>query len=346
MDELLALIGQNWRLLLIYPGGLTALVTLLATNWIMPRGARLTGLHIGSARGVLIAALWLTVIALLPLPQTGWPYDLDLAVLLLLIELPYWLYLLRAPAGERMSRIVALLNVYPLLALALAALGQAAGTLVVQDINRSTGWLHWLGIGAWAITLPPLLGLGPWRNTIQRSLLTALRQIAHLGLLLAATLPAHDSTPIWTALVGYLCLLIPLWTLDRWWRGSAQRWTIWQPWIALGLLLILLGFSGQSYLTRLRYLFRLQSTASTLPPVATLDAVRTLAQTAQAGPHLHRPATRSAQFHAPRPALQPLPPRDMPPYTPVRIVARCRSHPLPPTRQAAADRPRQARTAR
>jgi hypothetical protein len=237
VDELLALLGQNWRLLLVYPGGLTAFAALVVITFLDPETRSLSALRPRLAVEIVIAAAWLLLIALLPPPQTGWPYALDLLTLALLIELPYWWYTLRR-APNRISGLAAALNVYPLLALAIATLGQGAGSLVVREINRSTGWLHWLGVAAWAIALPPLLAIGPWRGQ-QPTLLDQGRRVAHTALLLALALPANDGTPIWTAAIGVACIALPLATLNRWWHGDGQRSIAWQPWLVGALALVL-----------------------------------------------------------------------------------------------------------
>lgn len=246
MDELLALIGQHWRLTLIYPGGLAALGALALTYLLgaPPLRARRTPLD---PADVAAATAWLLAFTLLPLPQAGWPYNLDLVAFLLLIELPALWRLTRR--GDS-ATVIALLNVYPLLALAIAALGQSAGTLVLRDINRDAGPLHWIGLSGWAIALPPLLALGPWRAPAH-DLLAALRRATHIGLIVAAALPAHDSTPIHTAGLAFLCAALPLAALDRWWRGDPQRLSAWQPWLVAALLLAIGFFSGQRFLARL-----------------------------------------------------------------------------------------------
>jgi hypothetical protein len=251
VDELIALVGRNWRLLLLYPGGLTALGCVLVVRLLFeqPRTLRRGALpRLGGE--VVIAAMWLLTIALLPLPQTGWSYPLDLLILLLLLEMPYWLHLLRSP--ERARQIAPLLNVYPLLALSIAALGQGAGSLVALEINRSTGLLHWVGIGGWASTLPPLIGLGPWRHQDQSSTLSALRRVAHMGLLLAVALPANDQTPVVAALIGFACIVVPLAALNRWWRGNGAWWINWQPWLVATVVLLIAWTSGTTLLLRLR----------------------------------------------------------------------------------------------
>jgi hypothetical protein len=256
VDELIALLGQHWRLLLLYPGGLTAFGGLVLTRLLLESPSYLwRGSECWSASDIMSAAIWLLMIALLPLPQTSWPYAIDLIVCLLLIEIPHWLRIL-FPRNRAITAIVAqavpLLNVYPLLALSIAALGQGAGSLVLQEINRSSGSLHWAGIVGWASVLPPLLGLGPWRDRWEAGTLPALRRIAHMGLLLAAALPAHNETPLLHAMIGFACVLLSLAALNSWWRGSAERWTGWQPWLVAVFAVFVAWTSGQALVLRLR----------------------------------------------------------------------------------------------
>jgi hypothetical protein len=250
VDELIALLGRNWRLLLVYPGGLAALGCIALTQLLLGRWPS-HGRSAISWRGgeIMTAALWLLLIALLPLPQTGWPYALDLIILLLLFEIPAWLHW--HGRGANVAQAAALLNVYPLLALSIAALGLGAGSLVAQEINRSSGLLHWAGIAGWACALPPLLGLGPWQEQ-HDDILATIRRVAHLGLLLAVTLPANNDTPIVDALIGWTCMILPLAAIQRWWRGDGRWWLGWQPWLVAALTLLLAWTSGQELLTRLR----------------------------------------------------------------------------------------------
>lgn len=236
MDELLALIGQHWRLLLLYPGGLSAMGAVILDGWLMGGNSR--GRRMASFRELPVLCAWLVAASLLPLPRTDWPYSPDLLSLLLLIELPFWTIALRTDE-DRGKMLAAALNVYPLIALAVAALGLGAGSLVVREINRSAGWLHWLGIVSWSLALPPLLGLGPWRAAQPTSLLMASRRVGHLALLLAASLPAHESTPWWTVPFGYAAVVLPLALLDRRWRGSPDRWEPWQAALSAGGLALL-----------------------------------------------------------------------------------------------------------
>ncbi len=251
VDELLALLGQNWRLLLLCPGGLSTLGATSIVGFLFHGREWWRGIRFTSATDIVIAAGWLVLIALLPLPQTGWPYGLDLLTLILLIELPYMASIGR---GRQIAlpRAAAMLNVYPLLALAIAALGQATGSLVIREVNRSTGLLHWVGVVAWAITLPPLLDLGPWRSLDRPRIIHVLRGTAHVALLMALALPAHDATPQIHSFFAFMAIVLPLAALHRWWHGNNQWWIRWQPWLVTALALLLAMLSGQQLLERLR----------------------------------------------------------------------------------------------
>lgn len=246
MDELLALLGQHWRLLALYPGGLTMLAAVAAATVLggVRIERRLDGVE------VAVAAVWLMLGALLPLPGAGWPYDIDLVAVLLALELPYMLLLLRSGSPSAADRTVALLSIYPLLMLAAAALGQQAGSWVLHEINRSMGALHWAGLAAWSAVLPPLLGLGPWR-TSPLDVLDILRRTIHMFVLLAAAIPANDGSWRLGTLAGYAVLLLLLALLDRRWRADPWRLLRWQPWLCLLMLALLAAFSLQRYFERI-----------------------------------------------------------------------------------------------
>ncbi len=252
VDELLALLGRHWRLLLLYPGGLSVLTGVALVGFLLRPQDTTPNFSRPAALDLVTAALWLLLIALLPLPKTGWPYALDLATYLILIELPYWLHLLRRGGARCELQAATALNSYPLLALAMAALGQAAGSFVVREVNRSTGLLHWGGVFAWAITLPPLLALGPWQTNDQWGLVTTLRRLAHIALLVAIALPAHDETNYLAVALGFMAAVLPLAALNHWWRGDSQRWVAWQPWLLAGFALLVAYLSAQQFLGRLR----------------------------------------------------------------------------------------------
>lgn len=250
MDELLALLGQNWRALLLYPGGLTIFGATAIIGFMVHGRDWWQFSHFSSA-DMAIVATWLIVVALLPLPQTGWPYNLDVLTVLLLIELLYASRVIRRREETAVTIIADLLNSYPLLVLAVAALGQGSGSLVIREINRSTGALHWLGIVAWSITLPPLLSVGPWRTAEQPHVLHMLRQVVHMALLLALALPAHDASPRIHTFVGFFAIALPLAAIHRWWDGKRSHWIRWQLWIVVFVALLIAALSGQQLLGRL-----------------------------------------------------------------------------------------------
>lgn|GEM_PF-6031635 len=251
MDELLALVGRNWRLLLLYPGGLTTLGALLAVVFASRTRPTFSIFQRISVHDLPVCAMWLLVCALLPLPQTSWPYSLDLAALLLLIEASFWLRMLSSATLNDAPMLGAILSMYPLLLLAVVIIGTATGSLVLREIAANTDWLRWVGVGVWALALPPLLALGPWRST-NMSAWHPLRQVTHMGLLLAAALPTNDTTSRLASLAGFCVMLLALAALDHWWQGDADRWLRWQPWLVMVLALLVAALSTQGLIARLR----------------------------------------------------------------------------------------------
>jgi hypothetical protein len=191
LNELLALLGRAWSRLLIFPGGLAAfaIIGLLAyihraagrgqraelkppTSNLQPPTSEDNAASWFLALGA-IAPPWLGL-ALLPLPPApGLSRQTDLLITLALLECPLLLSIaheLRAsdlrPMGLR--RLAATLNGYPPLLLATLALVQAGGSFDIATIARVPGDLapmfarplHWIGAAAWALALPPMLGLG------------------------------------------------------------------------------------------------------------------------------------------------------------------------------------------
>lgn len=256
MDELLAIVGGSWQPLLLYPGILTALLLalLVGTVW-GPADAARPPIMGAPAVAVLAAACPLLVSAMLPMPRSYWAYPLDLLVALTLLEVPTWLRLMsRLREVEAQSsaaaEAVTLLNVYPLLALACAGLGQAAGSLLLPNLRAGTGILRWAGLMAWAASMPPLLGLGPWRTARDR--LDDLRRVAHVGLLVAVALPAGDHWGYSGPAAGICVAFGALTLLHHRWRGDARRWERAQPWLVLLLLGLLLWMGTSAWLARMR----------------------------------------------------------------------------------------------
>jgi hypothetical protein len=165
-----------------------------------------------------------------------------------------------------------MLNGYPPLILATLALAQSSGSLEVAALARppgelastSAGALHWLGALAWALALPPMLGIGafaaaqprgcPPRNQDQAQprLPAALRasaarffaadaielglRLRAVGLVLLAALPwsgGQDGAGALARALGAAVLIATLlWGYDRLASGRpARRWA----WAYLGL---------------------------------------------------------------------------------------------------------------
>jgi hypothetical protein len=263
MDELLAIVGGSWQPLLLYPGILATLLAtlLLRPVWRLGRSRPVPGVSRLSFEpiSVFYLASTLLVCALLPFPRSYWAYPIDLIVVLLLLEAPHWARitrLSRAPqAGLRAGAALEaanLANVYVLLALAIALLGQASGSLVLTEVKNGAPLPRWIGLAAWSIALPPLLALGPWYVPETEDGLLAFRRVAHIALLVALALPAgdkwgHNATAIAAAIAfGSLVLL------HLGWKGSPERWERLQPFIALALLLFLLYTNVAAWSARLR----------------------------------------------------------------------------------------------
>lgn len=257
MDELLAIIGGNWQLLLFYPGAVTVLLLAVFVHVAWRRADAGRCSDAGPAMvAVFAVACPLLVCAMAPIPRSYWAYPLDLLVALALLELPHWL---RLAARMRQTdqrtfataEAASLLNVYPLLALTCVALGQAAfGSLLLPQIRTGQGILRWTGLMGWAVVLPPLLGLGPWRTI--RDGIDDLRRVAHVVLLVSIALPAGDRWGYIGPVLGMLTALGSLTMLHYFWRGDARRWERLQPLVALALLLCLLWIGANAWLSRMR----------------------------------------------------------------------------------------------
>ena len=113
---------------------------------------------------------WLAL-ALLPLPlAVALPRQIDIVVALALLEWPNVLAIRQDLREGDMRRLAAALNSYPPLILATLALAQAGNSLELAALARapgnpaaiSTSALHWLGVIALALALPPALAIGPF----------------------------------------------------------------------------------------------------------------------------------------------------------------------------------------
>lgn len=262
MDELLAILGGSWQPLLLYPGLLTGLLVtaLFGSIWQWRnRHAMSTLLPHWTPGAVPQAACVLLLLALLPFPRTYWAYPIDLFSALLLLEAPHWLRLARLfHAPDNTLRLAAareagaILNVYPLLALALATLGLASGSLLLPSLKGGTPALHWTGIIAWAICLPPLLALGPWYNPETDGWLLALRRVGHIALLISLALPIGAAWGYSASIIAAAASFGSLMALHFLWRGQPEPWERLQPFIALALLVLLLFWDMEVWIMRRR----------------------------------------------------------------------------------------------
>jgi len=177
MSELLGALGLAWPRLLLYPGGLFALVaSWLLGGWLARCGCR--SASPGRAKlGAVVPPL--VALALLPLaPARSFPYGLDLVVALVLLEWPRAL-------GWGAQRREELARAYAPLLLAGLGLAEACGGL---ELTRLLRWpeplVAQLLLGAsaalWLAALPRLLASGPGGLA---------GRLRGLGLLLVATLP-------------------------------------------------------------------------------------------------------------------------------------------------------------
>jgi len=263
MDELLAIVGGSWQPLLLYPGLLAGVLVaaFMRAIWRIRDNPpvpflRRRGLHLGDA---VAAAVMLFVLASLPFPRTYWAYPLDLLTVLLLLEVPRWSQLARYCQGPNAEQrraaadeVAALLNVYVLLALAVAALGQSAGSLLLPSLKSGTPLLRWTGLATLAVALPPLASLGPWHKPELDGPLLTLRRVAHIALLLALALPAGDDWGHAATVLGAAAAFGATTVLHLVCGGAPGRWERLQPLLALAVLLLLLTTNSTTLLTRLR----------------------------------------------------------------------------------------------
>jgi len=194
MSELLGAIGLAWPRLLLYPGGVFALVaSWLLGGWLARCGCGPTaqGRAGLGAPGALVAPL--VALALLPLaPARSFPYGLDLVVALVLLEWP-WAMGWSAQRREELARAYA-----PLLVAGLGLVEACGGLELTRLLRWPEPLVAQLLLGAsaalWLAALPRLLASGPG------GLAGRLRA---LGLLLVATLPLLG------ALAATLARLLP-----------------------------------------------------------------------------------------------------------------------------------------
>jgi hypothetical protein len=182
LNELLALLGRSWSRLLVYPGGLSMLLVLLAVAGV--RG-RIRSWHPADLLNLLrqplrrwreLSALvvpWLAL-AFMPLPRAvSLSFQFDLLLLLFLCEWPLWLCIadeLPEQPQQGIRRLSNALNAYPLLIVSCLCFAAAYGTIEASVLGRApdentslrTWWAFWLGALGLLASLPVLLQIGPF----------------------------------------------------------------------------------------------------------------------------------------------------------------------------------------
>lgn len=214
MGELLGALGLAWPRILLYPGGLFALVAAwLLDRWLRrcragagwpahgtgPAGGG--GLGQGLAPLALVAPL--AVLTLLPLaPARSFPYGLDLVAAIALLELPR-LLALRELDRERLGREYA-----PLLVAALGMTSAVGSAGLSRLLLPPEGWraraLLAAGTVLWLLALPRLLPGGADAPGAPRTAQAApstppAEQLRALGLLLIGVLPLLGALAAGTA---------------------------------------------------------------------------------------------------------------------------------------------------
>lgn len=202
---------------------------------------------------------WLGI-ALLPLPFAAPAVrPIDIVATVALLEWPRLLAIaadLRAGDRARVKRgtrrLAAALNSYPPLVLSVMLLAQATGTLESAGLLRlpasdaaiiDAAWF-WIGVAALALTLPPLLDVGPFApGAGDEGVIGAGLRLRTLGLILLAVLPwlawLTRADQLWAAWLPPLALAVMLWLFHRATHGaSAIRWA--RMYLAYDALLLLL----------------------------------------------------------------------------------------------------------
>lgn len=273
LAELLALLGRSWSRLVLYPGGLALLGSLLFLGYQTRRGAG--GRWSTQTSGLdqppnlvdltMIAAPWLGV-ALMPLPlAASVGRSLDVVVALALLEWPRLLLAIREAHAGQVGRLAALLNSYPPLIGALLLLALPGGSLDLGSIGQPPGTAtsqlsiagYWFGSLALILALPAVVGLGPFAHP------PPLSSAARLGLALRASgMVALAGVP-WAGLIPealrwllplpLIVLLVGCWAFNRRFKQKAALpWAQALLWLCAIELTIVLLASVEGLSLRLR----------------------------------------------------------------------------------------------
>lgn len=197
MGELLGALGLAWPRLLLYPGGIFALVAAkLLGVWLQPRGKRSASLPTEQI-DIIYSITPLVVLTLLPLaPARSFPYGLDLVTAVMLLEWPRVLQVAsKAGNDPNMGALRSgIVHDYLPLVGGGALMAMAVGGLELTRLLRfpegllDQGFLA-AGTLLWLAALPRLIDAGP------RSIAGELRM---LGLALIAALPLLGALATWT----------------------------------------------------------------------------------------------------------------------------------------------------
>jgi hypothetical protein len=268
--ELLALLGRFWPRLLIYPGGLAALLAGAVILWFQRRSLRGPAPAGAGALAPLaalsaVAVPWLGL-ALLPLPlAASVGRSVDVIFALALLEWPRLLAAARDVEQGRSARLAAALNSYPPLIGALLLLALPGGSLDVQllgqapaqESGRLAGAGHWVGAAGLLLALVPALGIGPFAGPSpdQPALRLGLAlRAAGVGAL--AALPWAGLIPEkmeWLLPLPVLGVAAAVWLLDRLGRGrAALPWARALLWLSAAELTLLLAVGAESLVARLQ----------------------------------------------------------------------------------------------
>ncbi len=226
MNELLGALGLAWPRLLIYPGGLAALLS----AWVLSRWWSYAGyrqLRSVPALSLIDLLPPLVVLTLLPLPPArSFPYGLDLPTALLLAEWPR-LRILARSGGLAPEQLRTLIPPYALLLIGAGAMATALDSLELTALTRwpaALGDQMLLGIGMlfWLAALPALGG-----TTAELAWALRLRALTLLAI------PA-------LVLIGALAAL-----LNAWIPAAILGWVL-PPLALIGLALMLAGLARVS----------------------------------------------------------------------------------------------------
>ncbi len=265
MGELFGTLGLAWPRLLLYPGGLSAmLIAWLLERLTQPRSAHRSGVveQAASWRAVFGAlsavAAPLVFISLLPLPgAVSYSFTLDLLTALALLEWPYLLLLSQRARDSAADK--GLIESYVLMLLAALLWAQGGKSLLIGAVipkkEEMALLLALCGALGWTVALLHLLSRGPLATQrVSGGLGWGLRLRA-LGQILLATLP-------WSGLLGDNPWLLPvpplivallLGGMRRWHQRIPSRyWHRILQGVAIGLIALMLWASGVALQAELR----------------------------------------------------------------------------------------------